>query len=83
MATPRRLLARLRESMAHGSVPLPDLVRLVAGELVSEVCSVYATRPGFRPLAADLVSIDPGSGSATARHERFDASGDAPQAATR
>jgi phosphotransferase system, enzyme I, PtsP len=46
MATPRRLLARLRELMAHGSVSLPDLVRLVAGELVSEVCSVYATRPG-------------------------------------
>jgi phosphotransferase system, enzyme I, PtsP len=46
MATPRRLLARLREMMAHGSAPLPDLVRLVAAELVSEVCSVYAARPG-------------------------------------
>jgi predicted phosphodiesterase len=32
---------------------------------------LYATRP-FRPLAADLVSIDPGSGSATARRERLD-----------
>jgi phosphotransferase system enzyme I (PtsP) len=39
-------MARLREMMAHGSAPLPDLVRLVATELVSEVCSVYATRPG-------------------------------------
>ncbi len=46
MATPRRLLARLREMMAHGSAPLPDLVRLVAAELVSEVCSVYSKRPG-------------------------------------
>jgi phosphotransferase system enzyme I (PtsP) len=46
MATPRRLLARLREMMAHGTALLPDLVRLVAAELVSEVCSVYATRPG-------------------------------------
>jgi phosphotransferase system, enzyme I, PtsP len=46
MATPRRLMARLREMMAHGSAPLPDLVRLVATELVSEVCTVYATRPG-------------------------------------
>jgi phosphotransferase system, enzyme I, PtsP len=46
MATPRRLLARLREMMAHGSALLPELVRLVATELVSEVCSVYATRPG-------------------------------------
>jgi len=46
MATPRRLLARLRDMMAHGTAPLPDLVRLVAAELVSEVCSVYAARPG-------------------------------------
>ena len=46
MATPRRLLARLRELMAHGAAPLPELVRLVAAELVSEVCSVYAARPG-------------------------------------
>jgi predicted phosphodiesterase len=33
---------------------------------------VYTTEPSFRPLAADLVSIDPGSGSATARRERLD-----------
>jgi phosphotransferase system enzyme I (PtsP) len=46
MASPRRLLSRLREMLAHGSAPLPDLVRMVAAELVSEVCSVYATRPG-------------------------------------
>ncbi|HET8949940.1 MAG TPA: metallophosphoesterase, partial [Solirubrobacteraceae bacterium] len=32
----------------------------------------YRTDPGFRPLAVDLVSIDPGSGSATARRERLD-----------
>jgi predicted phosphodiesterase len=32
---------------------------------------VYATGP-FRPLASDLVSIDPSSGSATARRERLD-----------
>ena len=42
----RRLLARLRELMARDAAPLPELVRLVAGELVSEVCSVYALRPG-------------------------------------
>ena len=46
MASPRRLLARLREAMAHGSAPLEELVHLVAVELVSEVCSVYAVRPG-------------------------------------
>jgi predicted phosphodiesterase len=33
---------------------------------------VYSVEPRFRPLAADLVSIDPGSGSATARRERLD-----------
>jgi phosphotransferase system, enzyme I, PtsP len=46
MASPRRLLSRLREMMAHGTAPLPDFVRLVAAELVSEVCTVYAARPG-------------------------------------
>jgi phosphotransferase system, enzyme I, PtsP len=46
MASPRRLLAKLRETLAHGSAPLQELVHLVAAELVSEVCSVYATRAG-------------------------------------
>src|SRR5215469_18021642 len=46
MASPRRLLARLRESLAHGTAPLVELVHLVAAELVSEVCSIYAARPG-------------------------------------
>jgi predicted phosphodiesterase len=36
---------------------------------------VYTARPRFLPLAADLVSIDPGSGSATARRERLDPGG--------
>ena len=47
----RRLMARLRELMAAGcgagaAAPLCDLVGLVAGEMVAEVCSVYAMRPG-------------------------------------
>ncbi len=46
MSTPRRLLARLRDLMARGAAPMPELVRLVAAELVSEVCSVYVMRPG-------------------------------------
>ena len=46
MFTPRRLLARLRDLMARGDPPLPELARLVAGELVSEVCSIYALKPG-------------------------------------
>jgi predicted phosphodiesterase len=33
---------------------------------------IYNTDPSFRPLAADLVSIDPGDGSSTARRERLD-----------
>ena len=47
----RRLMARLRDLMAAGcgaggAAPLCDLVGLVAGEMVAEVCSVYAMRPG-------------------------------------
>jgi predicted phosphodiesterase len=33
---------------------------------------IYAADPAFRPLAVDLVSIDPSSGSATARRVRLD-----------
>ena len=33
---------------------------------------IYTLEPSFQPLAADLVSIDPGDGSATARRERLD-----------
>src|SRR5215469_3358321 len=46
MATQRRLLARLRETLAHGTAPLQEVAHLVAAELVSEVCSIYAARPG-------------------------------------
>jgi phosphotransferase system enzyme I (PtsP) len=46
MSTPRRLLSRLRDLMARGAAPLPELVRLVAAELNSDVCSIYAMRPG-------------------------------------
>ena len=46
MVAQRRLLGRLRELMARGAGSLPEVVRLVAGELVSEVCSVYALRAG-------------------------------------
>jgi predicted phosphodiesterase len=34
---------------------------------------IYTIKPGFQPLAADLVTIDPASGSASARRERLDA----------
>ncbi|HET9020211.1 MAG TPA: phosphoenolpyruvate-utilizing N-terminal domain-containing protein, partial [Acetobacteraceae bacterium] len=46
MSAPRRLLARLRHLMAHNAAPLVELTRLVAAELVTEVCSIYVLRPG-------------------------------------
>src|SRR5882757_10101235 len=45
-APARRLLAKLRDLRAHGAAPLSELVRLVASEVVSEVCSIYVRRPG-------------------------------------
>jgi predicted phosphodiesterase len=36
---------------------------------------VYTLEPAFQPLAADLVSIDPGTGSSSARRERLDPGG--------
>ena len=33
---------------------------------------IFTSEPEFQPLAADLVEIDPGDGSATARRERLD-----------
>ena len=34
---------------------------------------IYSTEPAFHPLAADEVTIDPGTGSSTARRTRLDA----------
>jgi predicted phosphodiesterase len=36
---------------------------------------IYTLKPSFQALAADLVSIDPGTGSATAERQRLDAGG--------
>jgi phosphotransferase system enzyme I (PtsP) len=46
VSAPRRLLARLRQVMASDVAPLDELARLLAAELVSEVCSIYVMRPG-------------------------------------
>ncbi len=46
MSGTRRLLSRLRDMMASGAAPLADVVRLVAAEMVAEVCSLYALRTG-------------------------------------
>jgi hypothetical protein len=36
---------------------------------------VFTLKPSFQPLAADIVSIDPGTGSSSARRERLDPEG--------
>lgn len=46
VSAPRRVLARLRQLMARDVAPLEELAPLLAAELVSEVCSIYAMRPG-------------------------------------
>jgi len=61
MTQPRRLLARLRSLRAHGSPPLSVLVRLVATELVSEVCSIYVHRPGDILELAATQGLNPDS----------------------
>ena len=42
----RRLLARLRVMMGGNAVPLSEIVSVVAGEMVAEVCSAYGLRGG-------------------------------------
>ena len=45
MSSARRLLAGLRETMARGTAPLGELVRLVASELVAQAEAALAARP--------------------------------------
>src|SRR3569833_2991664 len=49
LAGPRMLLKRLRDTMARGGTPeetLGEVVRLVANEMVAEVCSICLLRAG-------------------------------------
>lgn len=46
MTQSRRLIARLRAMLAHGSATLDEVVEVVAHELAAEACSVYSMRPG-------------------------------------
>jgi phosphotransferase system, enzyme I, PtsP len=55
----RRLLARLRDVRARDAAPLSDLVRLVATEMVCEVCSVYVRRPGDMLELAATEGLNP------------------------
>ncbi len=66
MAQTRRLLGRLREMMAvsagaRGSVSLRDLAQLVASEMVAEVCTIYAMRPGDLLELAATQGLNPES----------------------
>jgi phosphotransferase system enzyme I (PtsP) len=68
----RRLLTRLREMMATGAAPMPDIVRLVAAELITDACSIYVLRAGdileliatqgLRPDAVGLTRLRVGEG---------------------
>jgi hypothetical protein len=51
---------------AGGTGNLTELVHMGIARLI------FTSEPDFQPLAADLVEIDPGDGSATARRERLD-----------
>jgi len=51
---------------AGGTGNLKEKTKIGIGRLV------YDIEPSFLPRAADLISIDPGSGSSTARRDRLD-----------
>jgi predicted phosphodiesterase len=61
-----------------GSVGAGGTGNLTKHNAIGIARMIYTARPSFQPLAADLVSIDPGTGSATARRERLDAGDNAP-----
>ncbi len=49
MSVPRRLLARVRDVMAspeNAQERLDRIVRIIAADMVAEVCSIYVRRPG-------------------------------------
>src|SRR6201995_3396191 len=49
LSGPRMLLKRLRNQLARGGQPeetLGEVVRLVANEMIAEVCSIYLLRAG-------------------------------------
>ncbi len=45
-AASRQLFARLRDLLASDAGGLPEIAALVAGEMGSQVCSIYVVRPG-------------------------------------
>ena len=68
MPQSRRLLARLREIVAASAtgvleprITLHDIAEAVAGEMVAEVCTVYAKRPGDLLELAATHGLNPDS----------------------
>jgi hypothetical protein len=55
-----------------GTVGAGGTGNLGEGSKIGVARMIYATSGGFAPLAADLVEIDPGNGSATAKRFRLD-----------
>jgi len=55
-----------------GTVGAGGTGNLTDGSDIGIARLAYASEPSFTPLAVDMVSIDPDSGSATARRERLD-----------
>ena len=55
-----------------GTVGAGGTGNLGEGSKIGVARMIYATGGGFAPLAADLVEIDPGNGSATAKRFRLD-----------
>jgi len=55
-----------------GSIGAGGTGNLGEGTPIGVGVFLYAREPAFAPLAADLVSIDPGTGSSTARRVRLD-----------
>ncbi len=53
---------RLRQVMAADAAPLGELARLLAAELVSEVCSIYVMRPGEILELAATHGLNPAGG---------------------
>ena len=60
----RRLLAQIRDIMAGADPPqqrLDRIVRLIAAEMVAEVCSCYVRRPGDVLELFATVGLNPGA----------------------
>jgi len=55
-----------------GSIGAGGTGNLTEGTSLGIARFVFTLEPSFQPLAADLVSIDPGTGSSSARRERLD-----------